>query len=284
MFRRRHHVQRWCRSTFAGNINSALLPSDVIDFAMLPAQRFLAGLTVSLLDVVWPLSNQWERALLGKKFQLYNNHQYVAFFGRFNSRRYLILIVMEISLLGIYGAYCTLRICTLRIEKSVLCELRNLYFANWEICTLRIEKSVLCELRNLYFANWEICTLRIENLYFANWEICTLRIEKSVLLPSCSLTYRYNCDKELAVAGRFKRRDVTLTLTGYNNRYNSQNCYCWCIKCNQFTLRWHFFSITTSTHSTPVENNDQLSNKYMIPYAFVFQNKFNQNIPQQANG
>ena len=29
------------RSTFAGN--SALLPSDVIDFAMLPAQRLLAG-------------------------------------------------------------------------------------------------------------------------------------------------------------------------------------------------------------------------------------------------
>ena len=32
---------RRSRSTFAGN--SALLPSDVIDFAMLPAQRFLAG-------------------------------------------------------------------------------------------------------------------------------------------------------------------------------------------------------------------------------------------------
>ena len=29
------------RSTFAGN--SALLPSDVIDFALLPAQRLLAG-------------------------------------------------------------------------------------------------------------------------------------------------------------------------------------------------------------------------------------------------
>ena len=29
------------RSTFAGN--SALLPSDVIDFALLPAQRFLGG-------------------------------------------------------------------------------------------------------------------------------------------------------------------------------------------------------------------------------------------------
>ena len=29
------------RSTFAGN--SALLPSDVIDFAMLPAQKLLAG-------------------------------------------------------------------------------------------------------------------------------------------------------------------------------------------------------------------------------------------------
>ena len=30
-----------CRSTFVGN--SALLPSEVIDFAMLPAQRLLAG-------------------------------------------------------------------------------------------------------------------------------------------------------------------------------------------------------------------------------------------------
>ena len=29
------------RSTFAGN--SALLPTDVIDFAMLPAQKLLAG-------------------------------------------------------------------------------------------------------------------------------------------------------------------------------------------------------------------------------------------------
>ena len=37
------------RSTFAGN--STLLPSDVIDFAMLPAQRFWRE-TVSLLDVM----------------------------------------------------------------------------------------------------------------------------------------------------------------------------------------------------------------------------------------
>ena len=37
------------RSTFAGN--SALLPSDVIDFALLPAQRFWRE-TVSLLDVM----------------------------------------------------------------------------------------------------------------------------------------------------------------------------------------------------------------------------------------
>ena len=36
-------------STLAGN--SALLPSDVIDFAMLPTQRFW-GETVSLLDVM----------------------------------------------------------------------------------------------------------------------------------------------------------------------------------------------------------------------------------------
>ena len=57
------------RSTFAGN--SALLHSDVIDFAMLPAQIFRRE-TVSLLDVMWPRSNQWERALLAKNSQLYN--------------------------------------------------------------------------------------------------------------------------------------------------------------------------------------------------------------------
>ena len=37
------------RSTFAGS--SALLPFDVIDFAMLPAQRFWRE-TVSMLDVM----------------------------------------------------------------------------------------------------------------------------------------------------------------------------------------------------------------------------------------
>ena len=52
---------RW--STVAGN--SALLPSHFIDFAMVPAQRFWRQ-TVSLLDVKWPKSNQWERTLLGK--------------------------------------------------------------------------------------------------------------------------------------------------------------------------------------------------------------------------
>ena len=51
------------RSTFAGN--STQLPSDVIDFALLPAHWLL-------LDVMWPRINQWERALLGKNFQLYN--------------------------------------------------------------------------------------------------------------------------------------------------------------------------------------------------------------------
>ena len=38
-----------CRSTFAGN--SGLLPSDDIDFATLPAQRFWRE-TVSLIDVM----------------------------------------------------------------------------------------------------------------------------------------------------------------------------------------------------------------------------------------
>jgi len=51
------------RSTFAGN--SALLPSYVIDFAMSPTQRFWRE-TVTLLGVMCPRRNQWERAV-GKK-------------------------------------------------------------------------------------------------------------------------------------------------------------------------------------------------------------------------
>ena len=68
------------RSTFEGN--SALLPFDVIDFAMLTllAQRFCRE-TFSLLDVMWPRSNQWERA--GKKNSSYitmiNKHHIHAF-------------------------------------------------------------------------------------------------------------------------------------------------------------------------------------------------------------
>ena len=53
---------RW--STFAGK--SALLPSNVINFAMLPAQRFWWE-TVSLFDVMWPWSKRWERALIWKR-------------------------------------------------------------------------------------------------------------------------------------------------------------------------------------------------------------------------
>ena len=62
------------QSTFTGNI--ALLPSDVMDFALLPAQRFWQE-TVSLLDVIRPQSNLWEHALLRKNFQLHNKNNYV---------------------------------------------------------------------------------------------------------------------------------------------------------------------------------------------------------------
>ena len=41
----------------------ALLPSDVTDFAVLPAQRLLAGNNF-LSYVMWSRSDQWERALL----------------------------------------------------------------------------------------------------------------------------------------------------------------------------------------------------------------------------
>ena len=47
-------------------------PLNVIDFAMLPTQRYWQE-TVSLLNVMWPWSNQRECKLLGKNFQLYNH-------------------------------------------------------------------------------------------------------------------------------------------------------------------------------------------------------------------
>ena len=52
-------------STFADN--SALFPSDVIDLAMCPFRNF-GGKQFHLFDVMWPRSNQWERALLGRNF------------------------------------------------------------------------------------------------------------------------------------------------------------------------------------------------------------------------
>ena len=58
------------RSTFAGN--SALLLSDVIDFAMLPAQRRLAGNSLIVRCHVTSKKPMGARALLGKKIQLYN--------------------------------------------------------------------------------------------------------------------------------------------------------------------------------------------------------------------
>ena len=42
---------------------------------MLAAKRFWWQ-TVSLLDFMWPRSNQWEHALRGDNFQLYNNPCY----------------------------------------------------------------------------------------------------------------------------------------------------------------------------------------------------------------
>ena len=61
------------QSTFTGNI--ALLPSDIMDFALLPAQRFWQE-TASLLDVIRHQSNLWEHALLRKNFQLHNKNHY----------------------------------------------------------------------------------------------------------------------------------------------------------------------------------------------------------------
>ena len=60
------------RSTFAGIEQCTV---TVIDFAKLPAQRFWRE-TLLLLDVIWLRSNQWERTLLRKNFQLYSNMTY----------------------------------------------------------------------------------------------------------------------------------------------------------------------------------------------------------------
>ena len=78
-----------CQSTFA--VNSTLLPSDVIDFAMLPAQRFWQE-KASLLDVMWPRSNQWEHVLLGRNFQLYNKSLCHAGAGKWNDRHSMYIV------------------------------------------------------------------------------------------------------------------------------------------------------------------------------------------------
>ena len=46
-----------------------------LNFATCSAQRFWKE-RVLFLDVMWPRSNQWEHALFGKTFQLYNNKLY----------------------------------------------------------------------------------------------------------------------------------------------------------------------------------------------------------------
>ena len=66
---------------------------------MLPAQRFWRE-TVLLIYVMWPRSNQWERALLGKNVQLYNKkNNYVTpencFFQMLSCRRAYICIIHE---------------------------------------------------------------------------------------------------------------------------------------------------------------------------------------------
>ena len=57
-------------------VTSALLPSDDIDFTLLPAQRVFWRETVLFLDFMWLPSNQREHMLLGGKTQLYNNFCY----------------------------------------------------------------------------------------------------------------------------------------------------------------------------------------------------------------
>ena len=57
------------RSTFTGN--NAMLPAH-------SAQKFWRE-TVSVWDVMWPRSNQWERAQLGRNFHLFNKKYYGIF-------------------------------------------------------------------------------------------------------------------------------------------------------------------------------------------------------------
>ena len=54
----------------------AKLPSEVIDFAMLPAQRFWQQ-TVLLFAVMWPRSHHWECTLLEKNSQLKKKYCFI---------------------------------------------------------------------------------------------------------------------------------------------------------------------------------------------------------------
>ena len=66
-------------------VNSALLPSDVIDFARFPAQRFWRK-TVSLLDITWP----WRTFAAIYQIWLFNIHKRIGRIHLVFAKKYLL--------------------------------------------------------------------------------------------------------------------------------------------------------------------------------------------------
>ena len=128
---------------------------------MLPAQRSWREI-VWLLDVMWPRSNQWARALLGKDFQLYNNSRCWEFLqtpvkGCGSSLRallFLLSVAGDVSFISFTGVAWDGKWewwpCHMPENQRVLPS-----WSSWEsICYVGIKISKLCELRNVMLLEW----------------------------------------------------------------------------------------------------------------------------------
>ena len=109
------------------------LLSVVIDFTMLPAKRFWRE-TVSLLEVMWPQDNQWERALLAKKIPAIWQYDITTCLGR---SAYVVLLLV----------WTPFSIESVRLHNSTLVLRCFLGFSSWIQMKLSEQRVSFCKWR-----------------------------------------------------------------------------------------------------------------------------------------
>ena len=109
------------------------LLSVVIDFTMLPAKRFWRE-TVSLLEVMWPRGNKWERALLARKNSSYMTIRHNDLLGR---SAYVVLLLV----------WTRVNIESVRLHTSTWLLRWFFGFSSWIQMKLREQRESFCKWR-----------------------------------------------------------------------------------------------------------------------------------------